>query len=81
MASRRVYYTRYNLDPKPVVIVDNLDRIVNKNKKVESSGNKNSLIKADSLPNKLSILQDLEFGLNLSNICLELNQKVTYIIV
>ena len=31
---------------------------------MESLGNKNSLIKANSLPNKLSSLQDIEFDLN-----------------
>ena len=64
MASRRVYYTRSNPDLEPTIIVDNPDRILKKNKKIESLGNKNSLIKANSLPNKLSSLQDIEFDLS-----------------
>ena len=59
MASRRIYYTRSNPDPKPAGIVDNLDKILQKIKKVESLGNKNSLIKENYLPNKLSSLQDI----------------------
>ena len=35
-----------------------------KNKNVESLGNKNSLIKENSLPNKLSSLQHIEFNLS-----------------
>ena len=59
MASRRVYYTRSNPDPQPVVIVDNPDRIGKKNKRVEDLGNKVSLVKENSLPKKLSSLQDI----------------------
>ena len=63
MASIRVHYTRSNPDLEPVVIVDIPDRVLKKNKKLESLGNKNSLIKENSLPNKLSSLQDIEFDL------------------
>ena len=64
MPSRRVYFTTSIPDPQSAVIVDNPDRIGKKIKKVESLGNKVSLVKGNSLPNKLSSLQDIEFDLN-----------------
>ena len=63
MASRKFYYTRSNPDPKPIVIVDNLDRIRKKNKQTEYLDAKFSLIRANSLPQELVSLQDIPFDL------------------
>ena len=50
MAPKKVYYTRSNPDPNPPDIVDNLDQIGKKKKKIVSSETKVPLKIADSLP-------------------------------
>ena len=67
MASRKVYYTRYNSDPKPVVIVDNPDRIGKNKKYIEDLDIKISLNRVNSLPQELVSLQDMEFDLKFEN--------------
>ena len=63
MASRKTYYTRSNLDPKPVVIVDDLDQIGKKKKQTENLEAEISLIRVISLPSELESLQDIDFDL------------------
>ena len=63
LTSRKIYYTRSNPDPKPSIIVDNLDRIGKKTKQIEDLDAKVSLIRANSLPQELVSLQDIEFDL------------------
>ena len=62
MYCRKVYYTRSNPDPKLVVIVDNPDRI-GKKKQREDLDAKVSLLRVNSLPQKVVSLQDIEFDL------------------
>lgn len=50
MASKRTYYTRAHLDPNPIIIVDNLDKILRKNNKVESQETTSQLTKSNSPP-------------------------------
>ena len=52
-----------NPDPKLAVIEDNSDRIGKKTKQIEDLDTKFSLIRANSLPQELVTLQDIEFDL------------------
>ena len=63
IASRKSYYTRSNPDPKPVVIVDNPDRIGKKKKQTENLEAEISLIRVNSLPSELVSLQNIDFDL------------------
>ena len=63
LAYRKVYYTRSNPDPKPAVIVDNLDRIGKKKKHSENLEAEVSLIIVNSLPKELVSLQYIDFDL------------------
>ena len=64
MASKRTHYTRAHLDPNLAIIVDDLDRIIRKPKRVETKGSSSQLIKANSLPKELSSLEDIQFDLS-----------------
>ncbi len=64
LASNRTYYTSAHPDPNSATIVDNLDKILRKNNKVESQESISQLTKVDSLPKELSNLEDLQFDLS-----------------
>ena len=63
LASRKIYYTSSNPDPKPTVIVDNLDQIGKKKKQLEYLEPEVSLKRVNSLPQELVSLQDIDFDL------------------
>ena len=63
LAPKKFYYSRSNPDPNPPDIVDNLDQIGKKEKKIDSSETKIPLKSADSLPKELLSLSDIEFDL------------------
>ena len=67
LASRKVYYTRSNPDPKPVVIVENPDRIGKKKKQLENLEVEVLLKRVNSLPQDLVSLQDIDFDLKFEN--------------
>lgn len=64
MASKRTYYTRAHPDPNATIIVDNPNKILRKNKKVESQESISQLTKSNSLPKELSNSEDLQFDLS-----------------
>jgi len=64
LAPIRPHYTRAHPDPNPATIIDDLDRILRKLKKVETQGSSSQLIKENSLPKELSSLEDIQFDLS-----------------
>lgn len=64
LAPKRTHYTTAHPDPNPATIVDDLDRILRKPKKIETQGSSSHLIKENSLPKELSSLKDIQFDLS-----------------
>ena len=64
LAPKKIYYTRNNPDPNPPDIVDNPNQIGEKKKKQSDSFETEITLKrADSLPNELVSLSDIDFDI------------------
>lgn len=61
MAPKKIHYTRENPDPNPATIVDDRDRILRKPKKIETQASNSQLVRANSLLEELSTLEEIPF--------------------
>ena len=64
MAPKKTHYTKSNPDLNPATIVDDPNRILRKPKKVETQTSSSQTIKANSLPEESSTLEEIIFDLS-----------------
>ena len=67
LAPKRIH-TRSHLDPEPVKIIDNPEKIIRKRNTAEGQGSSSPLHRATSLPEKLVTIQYIDFDLPFENI-------------
>jgi hypothetical protein len=67
LATKRIH-TRYHPDLEPTIAVDVLEKLLKKKNIVEGFGSHNPLHRSTSLPEKLIIIQDLEFDISFEKI-------------